>query len=189
MAQATLNTGETLHAVNDLFIGPRTHTSARYLIEHGGISETHSSSGVVVSTGLGSTGWFKSLLTGASALVQSLDSNRAHALQSDIGPHERPRGRIPASSDGKQLPRVAEGGFAWDSSQLCFVVREPFPSLTTQAGLVFGRITARQPLVLTSQMPENGVIFSDGIEADFLEFRSGTVATVAIAERSGRLVV
>ena len=29
MAQVTLNTGETLCGVNDLFIGPRSHTSAR----------------------------------------------------------------------------------------------------------------------------------------------------------------
>lgn len=189
MALAKLNTGETLHAVNDLFIGPRTHTSARYLIEHGGNSETHSSSGVIVSTGLGSTGWFKSLLTGASALVQNLDSTRAHVLQSEVDPFGMPRGRVPVPGDGKPSLRVAAGEFAWDSSQLCFVVREPFPSRTTQVGLVFGRITAKQPLTLTSQMPENGVIFSDGIEADFLEFRSGTVATVTIAERSGRLVI
>ena len=51
MAQASLNTGERLFAVNDLFIGPRTHTSARYVIEIGGERETHSSSGVLVSTG------------------------------------------------------------------------------------------------------------------------------------------
>lgn len=30
MAKATLSDGQVLHAVNDLFIGPRTHTSARY---------------------------------------------------------------------------------------------------------------------------------------------------------------
>jgi NAD kinase len=32
MAQAQLNDGQTLHAVNDLFIGQRTHTSARYAL-------------------------------------------------------------------------------------------------------------------------------------------------------------
>src|SRR6266404_1471205 len=32
MAKATLNTGETMYAVNDIFIGPRTHVSARYTI-------------------------------------------------------------------------------------------------------------------------------------------------------------
>ena len=37
-------------------------------------------------------------------------------------------------------------------------------------------------------MAENGVIFSDGIEADFLEFNSGAEARIAVAERQGRLV-
>jgi Ca2+-binding RTX toxin-like protein len=54
--------------VNDLFIGPKTHCSARYLIRSGEASETQSSSGVIVSTGMGSTGWLKSLLTGAAAI-------------------------------------------------------------------------------------------------------------------------
>ena len=57
MAEARLNTGETLSAVNDLFIGPRSHTSARYRIRIGDQAENHSSSGIIVSTGLGSTGW------------------------------------------------------------------------------------------------------------------------------------
>jgi hypothetical protein len=38
-------------------------------------------------------------------------------------------------------------------------------------------------------MPENGVIFSDGIEADYLEFNSGIVATLGIAEKKGCLVM
>src|SRR5215468_9924720 len=32
MAKAALNNGQTLYGVNDLFIGPKTHSSARYLI-------------------------------------------------------------------------------------------------------------------------------------------------------------
>ena len=35
MARATLSDRQTLYAVNDLFVGPRTHTSARYEIRHG----------------------------------------------------------------------------------------------------------------------------------------------------------
>jgi len=38
-------------------------------------------------------------------------------------------------------------------------------------------------------MPENGVIFSDGIETDFLQFNSGTEATITVAERHGKLVI
>jgi hypothetical protein len=39
-----------------------------------------------------------------------------------------------------------------------------------------------------SLMPENGVIFSDGIEGDFLTFNSGVAATISVAERVGHLV-
>ncbi len=35
MAKASLNTGEVLHAVNDLFIGPSSHVSARYTLSVG----------------------------------------------------------------------------------------------------------------------------------------------------------
>src|SRR5262245_39742797 len=71
MAKATLNNGQTMYAVNDVFIGPKSHVSARYIIRSGEATETHSSSGVIVSTGMGSTGWFKSLLTGAAVISQS----------------------------------------------------------------------------------------------------------------------
>jgi hypothetical protein len=37
-------------------------------------------------------------------------------------------------------------------------------------------------------MAEHGVIFSDGIEKDFLEFNSGARAVVALADRKGVLV-
>jgi hypothetical protein len=37
-------------------------------------------------------------------------------------------------------------------------------------------------------MPERGVIFSDGIEEDYLEFNSGTRAEITLAEKKGRLV-
>ena len=37
-------------------------------------------------------------------------------------------------------------------------------------------------------MPDNGVIFSDGIEADFLRFTAGVEATITLAQASGQLV-
>jgi NAD kinase len=163
MAQISLNTGERLRGVNDLFIGPRSHTSARYTIQTGGQSESHSSSGVIVSTGLGSTGWLRSIFAGATGIAAALS------------------GKPPASQTAQT--------FAWDADYLYFSVREPWPSKTSAAQITFGKVTAETPLVLTSQMPENGVIFSDGIEADFLQFNSGTVATVTVSEQKGRLVV
>jgi hypothetical protein len=38
-------------------------------------------------------------------------------------------------------------------------------------------------------MPENGVIFSDGIESDYLQFNSGIEAAITVAEKKGHLVV
>jgi hypothetical protein len=37
-------------------------------------------------------------------------------------------------------------------------------------------------------MPENGVVFSDGIESDYLDFNSGMTVTIGIAERAGTLI-
>ena len=76
MAKAALNNGQVLYGVNDLFIGPKTHCSARYLIRSGEASETQSSSGVIVSTGMGSTGWLKKLAfrPGPRQITQSAGS-------------------------------------------------------------------------------------------------------------------
>src|SRR5215831_10146512 len=60
LAQANLNDGQRLLAFNDLFIGAHNHVSALYRIACGRRAETHSSSGVLVSTGAGSTGWVSS---------------------------------------------------------------------------------------------------------------------------------
>ena len=180
MAKAVLNNGQTMYAVNDLFIGPKSHGSARYVIRSGDASETHSSSGVIVSTGLGSTGWLKSLLTGAAAITQSAGTVLAQQAAEGMGRANRnQKGKI-------RLNLKTE--FAWDANYLFFTVREPFPTHTTGASLVFGRVTPETPLSLQSQMAENGVIFSDGIEKDFLEFNSGTQATIGIAEKKGVLV-
>ncbi|MDI1248750.1 MAG: sugar kinase [Lacunisphaera sp.] len=167
MAKATLNNGQTIHAVNDLFIGPKSHGSARYTIRLDEQAERHSSSGVIVSTGLGSTGWLTSLITGASAVAAAFKSQQMGR-----------RAAAPAPT-----PR-----FPWDAQHLFFTVREPFPSKTSTATLVFGRVTADHPLKIESHMPERGVIFSDGIEADFLEFNAGAHATIGLAERKGLLV-
>jgi NAD kinase len=162
MAKASLNTGLALYAVNDLFIGPKSHVSARYELSVGGRKERQSSSGIIVSTGLGSTGWLKSIYAGWKATTEKLIEG-----SKDVG---------------------VDGAFAWDADYLHYVVREPFPSRNSAASLVIGRIEAKDEMVIVSEMPEHGVIFSDGIEADFLEFNSGTKATIEVAERQGMLV-
>jgi NAD kinase len=183
MARATLNTGPTLHAVNDFFIGARTHISARYRIELGKQGENHSSSGVIVSTGLGSTGWLKSLVTGAAAITQSVGAVLAGQSSQTLF------AGIPQPATATKVRLNIKTEFAWDADYLFFTVREPFPTKQTGATLVFGRVTPQQPLVIESRMGEAGVIFSDGIEQDFLEFNSGTRATIGVAERKGVLVV
>lgn len=160
MAQATLADGQSLLAVNDLFVGMRGHASARYEIRHQGRLEHHSSSGIIVSTGAGSTGWHRSILTGAAGILESIGD--------------------------AELAKRVRASYAFDaaSPMLRFAVREPFLSKASEAGIVYGDLDASTQLTLISEMPEGGVIFSDGIESDFLTFCSGAVATIGLASRS-----
>lgn len=160
MAEARLNDGQSLLAFNDLFIGAKTHVSARYEIESGNRRESHSSSGIIVSTGAGSTGWLRSVYAGAAGIVQ--------ALGGKVEPPRQP--------------------LQWDDNKLIYTVREPFPSKSSQASMVYGLITPDQPLILHSNMADNGVIFSDGVESDYVSFNSGAVATIAIADKKTRLI-
>lgn len=169
MAKATLNNGQTRYAVNDLFIGQRTHVSARYQVRYRDAVEDQSSSGIIVSTGAGSTGWFRSILTGAAGLVQAFA--RADSAQ-------------------KALSAVRDKyRFDWEAKYVYFSVREPFVSKTSSAQIVCGRINANETLDLVSQMPQNGAIFSEGIEADYREFNSGTLARIGLAEKTVHLIV
>jgi hypothetical protein len=61
MAEARLDDGQRLLALNELFAGHRSHQSARYRLAVGGREERQSSSGVIVSTGTGATGWARSI--------------------------------------------------------------------------------------------------------------------------------
>jgi hypothetical protein len=163
MAKATLNDGQTLYALNDLFIGARTHVSARYQISFDDSSEFQSSSGLIVSTITGSTGWLSSVLTGAWQTMRYF--NAAQGNQPKVAPVR-----------------------ALDDECLWFAVREPFTSKTSSATITFGKLEPGQELVITSQMPDNGVIFSDGIESDYLAFNSGFIARVGLAERHANLI-
>jgi len=165
MAKAALNNGQVLYAFNDLFIGPRTHVSARYRIELGDRSENQSSSGIIVSTGAGSTGWLQSVVTGSVRVAASITGVEL----------------TPPTPESYRLP--------WEAEELYFAVREPFSSRTSQATIVFGRLGPDEKLVLSSHMPEQGVVFSDGIERDYLDFNAGAVATIGLAERKAHLVV
>lgn len=161
MGEARLADGQRLYAVNDFFVGPKSHTSARYEIRVKDRREVQSSSGIIVSTGLGSTGWMRSVVTGSCAVA-------SEAMHREI--------------------RWKFRGRAWDERSLEFAVREPFPSRSSAASLVCGTVAETEALTVTSLMAENGVIFSDGIEADFLAFNAGTTVEIGVARRIGRLV-
>ena len=163
MAKAKLNDNQQLFAVNDFFIGNRSHVSARYTISFKGNEENQSSSGIIVSTGAGSTGWFKSILYGAYRI--------AKATRKELDIYD---------PDYK---------FPWSANYLHFAVREPFESKTSGSYLVFGQILEGEELVISSNMPENGAIFSDGIEKDYVNFNSGVVARISVAEKKANLLV
>ncbi|WP_299155201.1 hypothetical protein [uncultured Tateyamaria sp.] len=62
MVEAKAGEGLSLLALNELFIGHRSHQSARYIVQSGGAEEFQSSSGMIVATGTGLTGWAKSIM-------------------------------------------------------------------------------------------------------------------------------
>jgi hypothetical protein len=160
MAQAALNDGQVLYAFNDLFLGPRSHVSARYRIEYAGRAEDHSSSGLIVSTGAGSTGWLSSVFQMVSGVATWAGGAPLRPLR-----------------------------FEWEDPRLVFVVREPFVSRHSSASIVTDVIAPGEHLVVESAMPVGGVIFSDGVEADHLAFDSGATVTIGAAPEAAHLVV
>ncbi|RJY08970.1 NAD(+)/NADH kinase [Aurantiacibacter aquimixticola] len=147
MAEGRLDNGDRLVALNELFIGHRTHQSARYLIEDGAAREEQSSSGLIVATGTGATGWARSIMIATGAAVELAPTQTA----------------------------------------LGWFVREPFPSVSTGIAMKHGTLGGK-PLTLTSRMNDGGVVFADGMEADFLNFGWGRRLEVGVAKERLHLV-
>lgn len=61
MVAADLDDGQSLLALNEVFVGHRSHQSARYEIAWREAGERQSSSGLIVTTGTGATGWASSI--------------------------------------------------------------------------------------------------------------------------------
>lgn len=162
MAKAIFNDGQYLYGVSDLFIGQKTHVSSRYHIKVNGIEESQSSSGIIVSTGLGSTGWLKSIIAGASGIIKAYTNIEFDERTIDM---------------------------KWNSDYLYYSVREPYKSRRTGSSIVFGQIKQGEEVVIESRMPKDGRIFSDGIEEDFIEFNSGAIVKIVLAEKKGNLIV
>lgn len=149
MVEAALDDGQSLVALNEIFLGHRTHQSARYHIAHDAGDEHQSSSGIIVTTGTGATGW-----------ARSINRDRTHGLE------------LPSPTD----PAAA------------FFVREAWPSVATGTVITEGLLTRGQTLEVTSEMNENGVLFGDGIEDDYLRLDWGVTVTIGVAERTLNLV-
>ena len=148
--QGTLSDGQTLYAVNDLFIGrasrtPRRDTRSARRHRERAVVERH----------------------------DRLDRPRIDRLVEEhrdrrLGCRER------AESTAN---RATLEGLRGMPTTCHFAVREPFPSQHVGRWQWFSVALRQQAaLKLLSLMPENGVIFSDGIEADFVEFNAGTEA-------------
>ena len=149
MVRARLSDGLTLVALNEIYVGHVTHQSSRYRIRFLEREERHSSSGLIVASGTGATGWAKSITTT----------------------------RIAAPP----LPGPLE-------ADLAFLVREAWPSITTGAALIAGRMRPGQELTIVSEMNEGGTVFGDGIEADRVAVDWGQRIEIGAASRTLRLV-
>jgi len=160
MAEAQLEDGQRMLAFNDLFIGARSHISARYKITLGQQTEQQSSSGVLVTTGAGSTGWMSSVFNMTCGIAACMGGTAPQPVRMD-----------------------------WDDPRLFFAVREPFLSRHSAVGLVAGWIGDRETLQIESTMPSSGCVFSDGIEADSIEFNAGATLQVRRAAEKATLVV
>ncbi len=158
-AEARLNDGQRLLAFNDLFIGASSHVSARYKITFQNSIEEQSSSGLIVSTQAGATGWLSSVFNMAYGVTAMFET--------DLSP---------------KRPELKD-------NELLFAVREPFKSVRTQIGITAGLIKSSSKLIIESLMPTNGIIFSDGIESDFLKFNSGAIVTIGLSKETANLVV
>jgi NAD kinase len=159
LAEAKLNDGQRLLAFNDLYVGASSHVSSRYRIMYSNRSEEQSSSGIIISTQSGSSGWLSSVFNMANGMNSFCKTNT------------------------KQLKSKLP------DDQLMFVVREPFLSKRSEAGIVAGLVSGHARLSIESYMPANGVIFSDGVESDFLQFNSGAIATIGTAREKAKIVL
>ena len=116
MVQAQLDGGERLLALNEIFIGHRSHQSARYEIAVSGKSEYQSSSGLIVASGTGATGWARSIMeaTGAHIPLAAVDAAVGYFVREpfpSVATGTRIRaGRVATSESIRVTSRLNEGG-------------------------------------------------------------------------------
>ena len=116
MVEARLDDGQSLAALNELFVGHRSHQSARYVVKFDAREEFQSSSGMIVSTGTGLTGWARSIMTTTHRQVAfAPDDTRAvyfarEPWPSKVSGCELAFGEITRSMEVTVTSRMNEGG-------------------------------------------------------------------------------
>lgn len=116
MVEAQSSEGTKLTALNELFLGHRSHQSARYVLQHAGEEEFQSSSGIIVSTGTGLSGWARSILaaTGSETSIAAIDP-RAIFLSREPWPSRTSgcrlrQGEIVTGAGLRLVSRIDTGG-------------------------------------------------------------------------------
>jgi len=175
MGRADLNDGQSLLAFNDFFVGTQLQTSARYTIHYRNVEERHISSGIVVSTPAGSTGWLSSFYHMTKGINAFLGNDLPSSFSKTFVKKSKIEDAAPFRMD-------------WEDRKMVFMVREPFRSQWSQSEIVAGEIGEREDLILESLMPEGGIIFSDGMLDDFLQFNSGSAVRIHLAAEKAELV-
>ncbi|KIC38244.1 inorganic polyphosphate kinase [Leisingera sp. ANG-M7] len=116
MVEANTGEGLSLLALNELFFGHRSHQSARYVVQAGGSEEFQSSSGLIVATGTGLTGWAKSIMTATHRSFEiSPEDSRAAFFAREPWPSRTSgcdiaAGEIARDANLTVLSRINEGG-------------------------------------------------------------------------------
>ena len=116
MVRAELDDGQALLALNEVFVGHASHQSARYAITYAGREEMQSSSGLIVASGTGATGWALSIgrATGVAVDVQP-DEAAAVFLVREPWPSQATgvsiaQGRLERGGSLLVVSRMNEGG-------------------------------------------------------------------------------
>jgi NAD kinase len=117
MVEAQLDDGQRLLALNEVFVGHRTHQSARYRLAVADRQERQSSSGLIVATGTGATGWARSINLSRGNLLdlpEPTDRNLAffvrEAFPSIATGMDLTCGLVPESEGVAVVSEMDEGG-------------------------------------------------------------------------------
>jgi len=116
MVQAQLDDGQRLLGLNEIFVGHRSHQSARYDIVIGEKHEAQSSSGLIVSSGTGATGWARSMMDAMHVpLALAPDEQALAYFVREAFPSVSTGTSIRAGKIGQDMPihvtsRMNEGG-------------------------------------------------------------------------------